>query len=99
MSEQTLQLKVVENSTSAIAALGNLVNALERVKKAVSKGLSLNNAAQQFTSFSSAIEKGVSAKTVSTVERLASACERVKKSSKFDFPVCKTLPRFLNLKE
>lgn len=80
MSETRLELQIVENSKSAIAALDNLANALGRVSSAVSRGFA-NVSTKNIQRFGQAISNAVTQTTVRNYERLAQALESVSKAA------------------
>lgn len=80
MSETRLELQIVENSKSAIAALDNLANALGRVSSAVSHGFA-NVSTKNIQRFGQAISNAVTQTTVRNYERLAQALESVSKAA------------------
>lgn len=78
MSEMQLELKIASDASAAEKALSALAGALGRLRNAVSKGLGLDKVAEGLSRVSSALSTGVSEDSVSRLERVATAMERIK---------------------
>lgn len=77
MTIDELEVKVQSSSSSAATELENLSNALMKVRNAVRGGLGLTVAANQITKLSAAAQS-IDGTTVSKIEALASALQKLK---------------------
>lgn len=72
-----LELQIHDNSAKAASGLGNLASALTRVQKALGSGLRLGNTANQIGKIVEKMQSAIPEESISRLERLASAVEKL----------------------
>ena len=86
-----LELQIHDNSAKAASGLGNLASALTRVQKALGSGLRLGNTANQIGKIVEKMQSAIPEESVSRIERLANAMEKLSAAGKISIPSLKGL--------
>lgn len=77
MADAVLQLEIQDNSAKAAQGLNQLAASLEKIKGAVSGASQLGTLAQQIEKITSAVSTAIPEESISRIERLADALERL----------------------
>lgn len=86
-----LELQIHDNSAKAASGLGNLASALTRVQNALGSGLRLGSTANQIGKIVEKMQSAIPEESVSRIERLANAMEKLSAAGRISIPNLKGL--------